>query len=135
MSDVLLEVLCTLRQRYEFAFRLASRDFARRNDATEDTEVKRRGVAELRLNDDIVLGERFELPARILLYENREHLIRNYGNAGELLACQQWEAHVHDNQNIDPHLPRNIDRHVLCNTAVNEEPAIALYRRKNSRRR
>ncbi len=72
--------------------------------------------------------------ARVLLDEDREHLVRDHGHAGQLVAVQQREADVHHDKDVDAHLPGDIDGHVLGDSTVHEQPAIALDWREHARR-
>ncbi len=133
-GNVVLEIFGAGSQSDQPALGLPGGDLTAGDDTGEESEIERRGIPQLRLDDDVVAGERVQLLARVLLNQDRQHLVGNHGDTRELLTREQGETDIHHDQDVDPHLPGNVYGYVLRYPAVHEEAAVAFDRCEDSGR-
>ena len=75
------------------------------------------------------------LPRGLALHHDRDRLVRDRERRGQLLAADRLEADVDGDDDVDAHRLRDVDRQVLDEAAVDQQPAVDLDRREDARRR
>ncbi len=120
----LLDVLRVLRrierERREPGLELARGHLAQAHGFGQAPEIHRRSLAERRLDDDVVRGERGALAFGFAAHHDRERLVRDFQRRAQLIARQEREAHIDDDENVHVHGARHVDRQVLRDAAVDQ---------------
>ncbi len=115
-------------QRREPRLDTASRGLALRDHARRDREIRRRGGAQRRLDQNVPGCQGRLLPIRVFAHQDGQHLIRDGQGRIEFVARQQRKAHIRHDENVRLHRPRHVDRQVFGQTAVDQQSSAIIDR-------
>ena len=98
-------------------------------------EIKARRLAELRLQQHILRRERLQLRVAAAADQDREHLVGDARNRLQRIPFAQRKPDIHDDQHIDAHRARRIDRQIVGESTIDQQTTVDLDRREHRRRR
>ena len=134
-SEVVAIVRFAQRQLRERRRRTARRFFAGTQRLRHAAEIGRGKTSERRIEHDVGRQQLLALLERATADQDREGLVGHFERRSQLIAQVQREAHVDHDQHVDAHRTRRVDRQILDQAAVDEQPALALRGREHARRR
>ena len=114
--------------------RAARRLLAQTRRAAQHLEIERRRLAEHGLQQDVAVAHEPALRVAAAADGDGQHLVGDRGHRLETGALAQREADIHHDQHIDAHGPRHLDRQVVGQTAVDQQPAVDVHRSEHARR-